>query len=452
MGEESLRRLPRMDALLERAGGLLSRWSRPVVAALLREVLERARADVRAGAPPPDAETLLERAERTAARALAPSVVSAVNATGTVLHTGLGRSPLPPGVVEEICALADGYCVLEVDRQTGKRTNRIGHLASLLVRLFDVEAALAVNNDAAAVMLALATLASGGEVIVSRGELVEIGGSFRLPEIIAAAGVRLVEVGTTNRTYLSDYERAMTTSTAALLKVHPSNYRMSGYTEDVPLRALAELADGTGLPLIYDLGSGAVSDVGEPTVWRALEAGPSLLTFSGDKLFGACQAGIILGRRALVERINRNPLYRACRLDKLKIAILERAAVLYLAGAEDAFATLSLIRQSPKAAARRARRLARRLRARGVAAEVKPSQAEVGGGTMPEVRLPSFAVEIAVEDGSEERLARRLRLGEPAVFSRVRENTLVLDMFCVFDRQLSALADAVAAAFADETP
>ena len=442
--ESAFRQIPKMDTLIRAAQPLIRHYGRQLVVNTLRELLEDVRnAIARKQAVSVTVESLLAHlSERLAV--LQPSVVPCINATGTILHTGLGRSVLPRPLVDELSQLLSGYAVLEVDLESGERRNRLSRLTVLLKRLFKCEGAVAVNNDAAAVMLTLSTLAAGGEVLVSRGELVEIGGSFRLPEIIKASGVRLVEVGTTNRTYLRDYQNAITSETKAILKVHPSNYRLVGYHALVEVEELRRLCDAADLPLIYDIGSGAVVDVGEPLPQRALADGADVVTFSGDKLFGACQAGIILCRNAsIAEAINQNPLYRAVRLDKIKLGLLERAVLLYLRGREDLFPTLAMVREDESAVKRRARRICAHLRRRNIPHKLVRTKAEVGGGTLPEVAIPSWGVALQPPCG-DEAFAKRLRLCKPPVFSIRREGSVILDAKCVFDHQIKALAEAVA--------
>jgi len=449
---EFLRQIPKMDVLIKAAEPLIHHYGREVVVEALRELLEDTRSLLAQGqAVSVTVESLLAHlSERLAA--LRPSVVPCINATGTILHTGLGRSVLPEILAEEIREVMAGYCVLEVDLQTGKRHSRIKRLSLLLSRLFKCGGAVAVNNDAAAVMLTLSTIAKDGEVVVSRGELVEIGGSFRLPEIIKASGVQLVEVGTTNRTYLRDYRDAITTQTRAILKVHPSNFRLVGYQASVKIQELRGLCDEAGLPLVYDIGSGAYVDVGEPLPQRALAEGADIVTFSGDKLFGACQAGIILCRSGeLAAHINAHPLYRAVRLDKIKIGLLERAVVLYLRGREDLFPTLRLVAEDEKEVRRRARRLAATLRKQGVPCRLTRTQAEVGGGTLPETPIPSWGVLLEPPCG-DERFTQMLRTSSPPVFAVRREGRVILDAKCVFAHQIGTLAAVVAQCWRESAP
>lgn len=438
------RQIPKMDILIKAAEPLIRHYGRQMVIEALRELLDDARSMIREGqSASVSVESLLAHlSERLAA--LKPSVIPCINAAGTVLHTGLGRSAVPTVIAEEIPDIIAGYSVLEVDRETGKRRNRLHQLSFLLCRLFGCGGAIAVNNDAAAVLLVLSTIAKGGEVIVSRGELVEIGGSFRLPEIIHSSGVRLVEVGTTNRTYIKDYRNALTTDTRAILKVHPSNFRLIGYCESVEVAELRNLCREAGIPLVYDIGSGAVVDLGEPLPKEALKDGADIVTFSGDKMFGACQAGIILCReKEVASNINRNPLYRAVRLDKIKIAILERATLLYLRNREDLFPTIRFVSESEKDVRRRARRLARIIKNRGIPCQVIKTEAEIGGGTLPDVSLPSWGVALTPPDG-DEIFTKKLRKAKPPVFAIRRGGKVILDVKCVFEQQIKKLAQVVA--------
>ncbi|MCX7704106.1 MAG: L-seryl-tRNA(Sec) selenium transferase [Planctomycetota bacterium] len=450
--ESFLRKLPKMDVLLSSSAELLKRWAHEQVREALSSVLEDIRGRILKGeVQEVEVETVVKRAEEVLKRRGKPFVVSAINATGVILHTGLGRSVLPRSVVDSIYRVLCGYSVLEIDRESGKRCSRIERLSGMLCELFGVEAALAVNNDAAAVMLTLNTHACGKEVVVSRGELVEIGGSFRLPEIIAASGVKMVEVGTTNRTRIEDYEKAVSDSTKIFLKVHPSNYKIVGYTEGVPSNELAESAHRLGLLFLYDLGSGAVVDVGEPTVKYAVSSGADIVTFSGDKLFGGCQGGIILGKEAAVEPLRKNPLYRALRLDKIKIGLLERVVALYLDGRFDEFPILKMIGEPVSAAKRRAKRVLRYLPP-GLPAdfEIVESDAEIGGGSMAGVRVPSFALSVRPHSISEDDLSRRLRMYEPPVFVRTVRGSVLVDTKAVANKEVKTVASALTAALSEE--
>ncbi len=375
--------------------------------------------------------------ERLAREARA-GLTRAVNATGVVLHTGLGRAPLHPEAAEAMRAAAEGYCVLELDRESGERGERDSHVGELCARLCGAEAAIAVNNNAAATYLVLSTFAWGGrEVVVSRGELVEIGGSFRMPEVMQRAGVTLREVGTTNRTRLDDFRAAIGERTGLLLKVHTSNYRVEGFTEQVSAGELAALARERSLPCAFDLGSGLLDQPfgsplsmleGEPGVRAAVASGVDLVTFSGDKLLGGPQAGLIVGRRERVAAARKNPVYRALRLDKSTLAGLERTLELYLEGRADELPAHRMLLSSQGQLQPLAARLAAELAALPrIQAEVVPETSQPGSGSAPGVFLPTFAVAVRHAQLSAAALSAALRRGDPPVFARVQEEALLLD-------------------------
>ncbi len=385
-----------------------------------------------AGLDPGD---LVERVLAELASARRPALRRVLNATGVIVHTNLGRAPLPAAALERVAAVGAGYSNLEYDLAEGVRGSRQDHLAALLRRLTGAEAALVVNNNAAAVLLALAALAEGREVLVSRGELIEIGDGFRIPDVLLRSGARLVEVGTTNRTRAADYERAIGSETALLLRVHQSNFRVVGFTEQPRVAELAAVAARHGLPLVDDLGSGALVEAeGEPTPMASLAAGADLVCFSGDKLLGGPQAGIVVGRADLVERLRRHPLQRALRADKLSLAALEGTLALYLDRPEE-IPVLRMLREPADAVRARAERLAL-----AVAGEVEETVARVGGGALPLAELPSFACAV------EEELAAALRVGEPPVVAVVRDGRTLLDCRTLSDGEAAEVAEAVAAA------
>jgi L-seryl-tRNA(Ser) seleniumtransferase len=425
-----LRRLPSVDRLL-RDERLVS-CPRELAVAAVRAALEEARDAIRAGGEPGD---LVERALATLEAARAPSLRRVLNATGVIVHTNLGRAPLPAAALERVAAVGRGYSNLELELAGGKRGSRQDHLGALLRRLTGAEAGLVVNNNAAAVLLAVAALAEGREVIVSRGELVEIGDGFRIPEVLARSGARLIEVGTTNRTRAGDYEEAIGPETALLLRVHQSNYRIVGFTAQPSVGELAEVARRAGLALVDDLGSGALPDLeGEPAVAASLRAGADLVCFSGDKLLGGPQAGVVAGRADLVGRLRRHPLQRALRADKLSLAALEGTLALYL-DPELAFReipVLRMLREPPEAVRARAERLAA-----AVGGEVEETAARVGGGAMPLAELPSFACAV------EEELAEGLRAGEPPVIGVVRDGRTLLDCRTLTDAEADEVAAAI---------
>jgi L-seryl-tRNA(Ser) seleniumtransferase len=402
----------------------------PLAVVAARAVLERAREEIRAGSDPGD---LRERLREELVRVRRPALRRVLNATGVLVHTNLGRAPLADAALDRVRDAA-GYSNLELDLSSGSRGSRQDHLPPLLRRLTGAEAAIVVNNNAAAILLALAALAEGREVVVSRGELIEIGDGFRIPEVLASSGARLVEVGTTNRTRAADYERAIGPDTALLLRVHPSNFRISGFTERPAVHELARIAQRFGLVLVDDLGSGALVDVeGEPTPAEAIAAGADLVCFSGDKLLGGPQAGIVAGRADLVERLRRHPLHRALRPDKLTLAALEGTLALYLDRPGE-IPVLRMLREPVASVRARAERLAA-----AVGGTVEETVARAGGGALPLAELPSAACAV------EEELAAALRGHEPPVVAVVRDGRTLLDCRTLTDAEADEVAQAVLA-------
>lgn len=412
------------------------------------------------------------------ASAAAPSLRRVVNATGIVLHTNLGRSPLAQAAIDAVERIAAGYSNLEFDLGSGQRGSRYEHVASLLCELTGAEAAMAVNNNAAAVLLALSSLAAGKEAVVSRGQLVEIGGSFRIPDIMAQSGVRLVEVGTTNKTHLRDYEAAIGPETALLLHVHTSNFRIIGFSETVPLKELVQLGRRHNLPVMTDLGSGFLLDLrqhhitDEPTVQQTVAAGAEVVTFSGDKLLGGPQAGIIVGTRATIERLARHPLNRAVRIDKMTLAALEATLRLYrnpdLARSE--IPTLRMLTLAPEDLRRRAADLAQRLRqavgqippdpaaradaesepgwapeAPVLSVEVRPGTSQVGGGALPAQDLPTQLVVLSPRNTSAVALENWLRNWHVPVIARVQDDQVLLDVRTLLPGDDAVIAEALQA-------
>jgi len=422
-----LRDLPSVDELARSSADSLA-----VEAA--RTVLARARAQIRAGSDPGNLTVALES---ELARARRPALRRVLNATGVVVHTNLGRAPLPGLAVERMVAVGRGYSNLEYDLGDGSRGSRQDHVAAILRRLTGAEAAIVVNNNAGALLLALAALAEGREVVVSRGELIEIGDGYRIPDVLRHSGAKLVEVGSTNRTRAADYEQAVCAETALLLRVHQSNFRVVGFTEQPALQELAAVARRAELPLLDDLGSGAFVEIAdEPTPRAALASGADLVCFSGDKLLGGPQAGIVVGRADLVERLRRHPLHRALRIDKLSLAALEGTLLLYLdpERALREVPVLRMLHEDPEAVRARAERLAA-----ATGGEVEETVARVGGGALPLAELPSFACAV------EEALAAALRDHEPPVIGIVRDGRLLLDCRTLADDELDEVAAAIRA-------
>jgi L-seryl-tRNA(Ser) seleniumtransferase len=401
----------------------------PLAVDAARSVIDRAREEIRAGAEPGD---LVDRVRAELEDVRRPRLRRVLNATGVIVHTNLGRAPLPEAALDRVQEVGRGYSTLEYDLAAGARGSRQDHVASILQRLTGAEAALVVNNNAAAVLLALAALAAGREVLVSRGELIEIGDGFRIPDVLAHSGARLVEVGTTNRTRAADYEQAIGEETALVLRVHQSNFRVVGFTEQPATADLAAVAARHGIPLVDDLGSGALVPLpDEPTARDALSAGADLVCFSGDKLLGGPQAGIVAGRAELVERLRRHPLQRALRADKLTLAALEATLGLYL-DTPAQIPVLRMVQESTDVVRARAERLAQLTGGR-----LEESVARVGGGALPLTELPSFACAF------EEDLAEQLRGGDPPVISVIRDGRTLLDCRTLAAADLDEVAAAV---------
>jgi len=452
------REIPNVDDFLERevVRERLDSHPRWAVLAAVRDVLGNRRGAV-AALTSPETDTAFDTAFQEegflaslAARSR-PHLQPVINATGIIVHTNLGRSPLPPEVLDHAVSSARGYSNLEYDVPGGHRGSRQDHVSSLLCTLTGAEAALAVNNNAAAVLLSLETIASGREVVVSRGQLVEIGGSFRIPDVMAKSGALLREVGTTNKTHLADYRNAVGENTALFLKVHTSNFQVVGFTSSVDLADLVALGKEHSLPVMDDLGSGSLVDLslfglhGEPTVQSAMAAGADVVTFSGDKLLGGPQAGLIVGRSKYIDRIRANPLHRAVRLDKLTLASLEATLRIYLEG-ERAFRkipTLRMISEDVADVRSRARKLHRRLSpaCRGsLDASVVACTAQVGGGALPLHEIPSAAVALGGTDHPAHRLEESLRSLATPVVARIHEGRLLLDMRTVDESEVAPLA------------
>src|SRR6202163_1539878 len=460
---ELLRQIPSVDELLAqpRLVALSKRVDRNLVVEVARTVLADLRARIACdsnwtalGLSAASVEELIStEVERILSRSLQP----VINATGVILHTNLGRAPLPETVVDEFRRSATQYSNLEYDLEAGARGKRDVHTGELLTRLTGAEAAIVVDNCAAAVLLALAALARGGEVIVSRGELIEIGDGFRIPEIMEQSGAILREVGTTNRTHLADYENAINEKTRVLLRVHPSNFKVTGFTDKPSLEELVNLSQRSGLPLVEDLGSGCLIDlsdygVSEPTVRQSIDAGVSVVMFSGDKLLGGPQAGVIAGKKELIARVRRYPLFRALRVDKLPIAALEATLGAYLRAAWDEIPAIRMIRATPQELKRRAENFIRELRPDlpldEVEIEITDGASLAGGGSTPSQSLPTKIIRIASARYSATKLEQRLRRAPAgvSVITRVEDDRLILDLRTVFPEQEPLLIKTLAGA------
>jgi L-seryl-tRNA(Ser) seleniumtransferase len=443
-GQAAMRGLPSVE---EARGALEARRAETGAPAIphaalvraIRGVLQTAREGIRAGAPAPSREALLAQMLSAVTLQEQPRLRRVINATGVIINTNLGRSPLSQRAIAQVNAIAQGYSNLEFDLEAGERGSRQAHTRAALRDLTGAEDALVVNNNAAATLIALAALAAGREVIIARGELVEIGGGFRVPDVMAQSGARLVEVGTTNRVRLADYAAAITPETALLLVVHPSNFRIIGFTESPALAALATLAHERSLPLMHDLGSGAVAlterwGLGhEPTIAESVRAGADIICFSGDKLLGGPQAGVMIGRRETLARIERHPLMRAMRIDKLTLAAFEATLRAY---ADDTFVeelpVWRAIAQSRERIGERAERLVARLQQAGIAAEVIAGESTVGGGSLPGETLPTLLCALPARSAEPRpdaaALAAALRQGEPPIVARVLRDQTLCDL------------------------
>jgi len=441
-----LRRLPQVDFLMRQLGE-----GADITA--VRDVINNLRERVLAGelVEIPDNNAILDLIAEKSAETAVFILRNVINATGIVLHTNLGRAPLPLSVAEHVAKVATGYCNLEYDVATGRRGSRLAAVEARLARLCGAQAAVCVNNNAAAVLLALSALCAGGEVIVSRGELVEIGGSFRVPDVISQGGARLVEVGTTNKTRLADYTAAIAPETAAILKVHTSNYRIVGFTEEVELSELLKLADSHNIPVIYDLGGGALQVLShqEPTVQEIMSQNVDILCFSGDKLLGGPQCGIILGKRDYIDKIVKHPLYRALRMDKLTLAALEATLRLYELGRADEIPTLAMLTTTAEELKRKAEQLLQMIVSMSgrFTACVVEAEGQAGGGSLPTEVFASYAVAILTEAMPLQELERRLRQWHKPIVSRIHREQLLLDVRTVSYENFSDIAEAISAVF-----
>ena len=450
--QEELRRLPSVDRLLNeiQVPPLLCAYGRDQVVKAIQVVLAEGRQAILLGQTCPSSYELVERANARLAEVFRFSLRPVINATGVIIHTNLGRAPLS-AAAQEAMRENGAYCNLEFDLAAGERGSRYAHAEDLLCRLTGAEAGLVVNNAAAAVLLVMTALASGRQVVISRGQLVEIGGGFRIPEVLAQSGAQLVEVGTTNRTYLQDYERSIAPETAALLHVHTSNFRLQGFVHETALADMVQLAQAHSLLVFADLGSGALLDTAqfglshEPMVQESLAAGADLVCFSGDKLLGGPQAGIILGKAAPIALLERHPLTRAVRVSKVILSALQATLLHYLKGeATSQIPVWQMIAMNVGAIEGRVVELVNWLSERKVQADVVDGWSAVGGGSLPGDALPTRLAAIRVRVPSE--LAQKLRLGSPALVGRVEDNAFLLDLRTVLPEQDAALRQALQAA------
>ena len=444
--QNQLRLLPSIDELLQSTTGqqLIARYSRTMTLRAVRATLTRARMDIRQGASCPSFEELLVSAEQSLQREQQPHLRPVINATGVIINTNLGRAPLSGEALQAVQQVAAGYSNLEYELEAGERGSRHTHVTALLRELTGAEAALVVNNNAAAVLVALSALAMGREVIISRGQLVEIGGGFRVPDVMRQSGCQLVEVGTTNRTRINDYQAALSERTALLLSVHPSNFLITGFTESTPISALAELAQHHNLLVMNDLGSGcllASEHYGlahEPTPRESLAAGAAVVCFSGDKLLGGPQAGILVGKADILARVAKHPLMRAVRIDKMTLAALEATLRHYQRNeAEKHIPVWRMISARPEKIATRATNWAAQLQAQGIPARTQRGESTVGGGSLPGETLPTtlLALDAARVPLPLDELARRLRLRSTPIITRILRDTLLLDPRTVLKEQ-----------------
>jgi L-seryl-tRNA(Ser) seleniumtransferase len=459
--KELLRQLPAVDELLkdDRVRAWLSSHPRVLVVDAVRTAIDRKREQVLKSAskdsaiPDLSPAAVLDSAEAILRELSEPSLQPLINATGVVVHTNLGRSILSEAAIEHLIEINRSYSNLEYDIQAGERGKRYTHIEGILMRLTGAEAATAVNNNAAAVLLCLNTLARGKEVVVSRGELVEIGGSFRIPEVMERGGAVLREVGTTNKTHLKDYQKAINENTGLLLKVHTSNYKIVGFTKEVSPRELAELGRKHAIPVLWDLGSGSFLDLAsygigdEPTVQQAMDSGVDVLTFSGDKLLGGPQAGLILGQKKFIDPIRSNPLARALRIDKMTLAALEATLAQYLDMEKAAreIPTLWMLTQPLTEIRRKADLLAEGITSLGSGLKVSQQDdlSQTGGGALPTGKLPTKVVAISHDTMSANQVESRLRLGKPPIITRIKEGMVLFDTRSLNDGEIGKIVGAL---------
>ncbi|AQS59557.1 L-seryl-tRNA(Sec) selenium transferase [Desulforamulus ferrireducens] len=458
LNKSLLRSLPKVDDLLKNPSilELMPKIPRTVIVDAVRRAIEVKRQEILAGSytgGPEDLEQLVvQKAIELSKEEIKPNLRRVINATGVVLHTNLGRALLSCSAKEAVEAVASSYCNLEINLNSGKRGSRYEPVEELITRLTGAEAALVVNNNAAAVLLALGTMAKGKEVIVSRGQLVEIGGSFRIPEVMAQSGALLVEVGATNKTHPQDYQKAITAETALLLHVHTSNYRIVGFTRETTVEELVQIGAERQIPVMSDLGSGFLVDLApyglpqEPSVQEVVAAGADVVTFSGDKLLGGPQAGIIVGKRKWIDQMKKNPLTRAIRINKFTVAALEATLREYIDqdNVLKNIPTIRMLTEAPAAVKDRAEKLLALLKEKITSPaqiDLAPGTSQVGGGSMPTAELPTYLVTCVAEHLSVEELSVRLRLAEPAVVGRVQDNKYQVDLRTVQPEEIEPLAD-----------
>ena len=448
--KELLRKIPKVDELLrsESLADALRLYGDHAVTEAVRAELDALRQGIlqQQITSMPEQGVLCQQITKRAQRASLPSFRHVINGTGILLHTNLGRACLSEKAARAVYDASKAYSNLEYDLATGKRGSRYSHVEDILCRLTGAESALVVNNNAAAVLLVLSALTQGGQVPVSRGELVEIGGSFRIPEIMESCGAQLKEVGATNKTHLYDYERAINEHTRALMKVHTSNYRIVGFSETPALSDLVELGHRHGLPVIEDLGSGCLVNLeqfgihGEPTVQDSLKAGVDVVSFSGDKLLGGPQAGIILGKKQYLDILKKHPLNRAMRVDKMTLAALEATLQSYEQGAAEEIPVIGMLSAKEDALRQKAALLASLLTEAGISVDIVPTEGRVGGGSVPNQVLPSYAIAL---DGNVEALEEKLRLGIQPIIGRIHEGRYLLDVRTLFEKDFPIILEAL---------
>ncbi|MGC8795756.1 L-seryl-tRNA(Sec) selenium transferase [Thermodesulfovibrio sp.] len=445
-----LRKIPSVDRILknEKIKVLFKEYSYSLVREAVRKVLDSLRAKVLKGnVLEIDEDSIIEKIKNSLNKKY--SLQPVINATGVVIHTNLGRAILPEEAIKHVVEIAQSYSNLEYDLEKGQRGKRYVHIVDAVRKIVNVESAVVVNNNAGAVFLCLNTLAKDKEVVVSRGELVEIGGSFRIPDVMAQSGAILREVGTTNKTRLSDYERAINENTALLLKVHRSNFKIIGFTEEVSVKELCELGKQRGIPVMVDLGSGCFIDLkkygfyGEPSVQEVVDEGADIVTFSGDKLLGGAQAGFIIGKSALIERISKNPLMRALRVDKLTLAAVEATLMFYLDEKEaiEKIPTLRMILEPPEKIKRRAAKILKLFKKHGIEAMLKEDVSMPGGGSLPESGVKTYVIAIRTDKPDE--FSGKLRQTQPPVIGRIKEDFVIFDARTIQEREIPLLVKAV---------